>query len=350
MRVDDFDFELPPELIAERPAEPRDAARLLVWDGAIREGFHVRDLPGLLRAGDLLVLNDTKVIPARLYGRRERGDIAVEILLLKPLGNNKWQAMARPLKRLKPGDRVICEGGIEAELAGRDESGENAIFAFSLSDGDLLSRLEAAGAMPLPPYIVTKRKADERDREDYQTVFAREQGSVAAPTAGLHFTPELLKRLEAAGIMNARVTLHVGAGTFLPVKAETVAEHKMHAEWGRVDEAAAEAIRETKARGGRVIPVGTTAMRLIESAAADKGDGQIAPFMGETDIFITPGYRFRVADALLTNFHLPRSTLVMLVAALIGQEAQRALYAHAIAARYRFYSYGDASLLFRKEA
>lgn len=349
MRVDEFDFDLPPELIAERPAEPRDAARLLVWDGVIRDGFRVRDLPGLLRAGDLLVLNDTKVIPARLYGRRERGpnEVAVEMLLLKPMGEGRWQAMARPLKRLKPGDRVICEGGIEAELIGRDVTGENAVFAFGLSDGDLLSRLEAAGAMPLPPYIVAKRRADARDRADYQTVFARERGSVAAPTAGLHFTPELLQRLEAAGIGNTRVTLHVGAGTFLPVKADTVAEHKMHSEWGRVDEAAASAIRETKARGGRVIPVGTTAMRLIESAAAS---GEISPYMGETDIFITPGYRFRVADALLTNFHLPRSTLVMLVAALIGHEAQRALYAHAIAARYRFYSYGDASLLFRKDA
>ncbi len=345
MLVDDFDFHLPASLIAERPVSPRDAARLLLWpsDGA---EHHVRDLPDLLRPGDLLVFNDTKVIPARLFGRRERDPlVAVEVLLLKSLGQRLWSAMARPARRLKPGDRLLLDGGLVAEVAERLPGVDGLSLRIDRDDAELLPLLEQAGAMPLPPYIVAQRPADARDHADYQTVYAAKAGAVAAPTAGLHFTPELLRRLDERGIGRATVTLHVGAGTFLPVKAERVEEHRMHAEWGEVDEAAAEAIRAAKARGGRIVAVGTTSLRLLETAAREHGE--LRPWRGDTDIFITPGFRFRAVDALMTNFHLPRSTLVMLVAALVGQEAQRALYAKAIAEGYRFYSYGDSSLLFR---
>lgn len=348
MRISDFDFDLPPALIAERPASPRDAARLMVWrpeSGIDPTPRAVRDLPALLRPNDILVTNDTRVIPARLFGRRMRGDSTVEVeaLLLKSLGQRRWSAMARPMRRLKPGDRIDFAGGIAASVAGRAD--ENLLLDFDRDDAALLSALDRAGAMPLPPYIAAKRAADARDRSDYQTVFARDPGSVAAPTAGLHFTPDLLARLEEVGIARSQVTLHVGAGTFLPVKAERIEDHRMHAEWGEVTSETVAAIAEARAKGGRVIAVGTTSLRLLETAA--RATGMLAPFRGETDIFIAPGFRFQVADALLTNFHLPRSTLLMLVAAFVGLEAQRAIYARAIADRYRFYSYGDASLLFR---
>jgi S-adenosylmethionine:tRNA ribosyltransferase-isomerase len=346
MLVADFDFDLPPVLIAERPAVPREAARLLHYAGGIDpRALTVADLPQLLRPHDLLVFNDTKVIPARLYGRRERDpELRVEALLLKPIGERRWTAMAKPAKRLKPGDRVLFDGGIMAETVGRDD--EQIVFHFDRDDGALLQALETAGAMPLPPYIVAQRKADAQDRSDYQTVFAEKTGAIAAPTAGLHFTPALVERLKAAGVDFARVTLHVGAGTFLPVKVERVADHKMHAEWGEVTAETVAAIEAARAKGGRVIAIGTTSLRLLESAA--QACGRLRPFAGETDIFITPGFDFRVADGLMTNFHLPKSTLLMLVAAFVGLEGQRAIYAHAVAKGFRFYSYGDTSLLFRQ--
>ncbi len=352
MLVNDFDFDLPAQLIAERPAAPRDAARLLLWprDGSGDGREHiVRDLPGLLRPGDLLVFNDTKVIPARLYGRRERPPfVAAEALLLKALGGRLWSAMARPARRFKPGDRLLFDGGLVAEVAEKGEGVDGLVLRLDRDDAEMLLALEQAGAMPLPPYIVAQRRADARDREDYQTVYAARAGAIAAPTAGLHFTPDLLAALDARGIGRATVTLHVGAGTFLPVKAERVDEHRMHAEWGEVSDATAAAINATRAAGGRVVAVGTTSLRLLETAARASGEGQLVrPWQGDTDIFITPGFRFRVVDALMTNFHLPRSTLVMLVAAFIGWPEQRALYAQAIQQGYRFYSYGDSSLLFR---
>lgn len=345
MLVSDFDFDLPPALIAERPAVPREAARLLLHAGSIDpRALTVADLPGLLRPSDLLVFNDTKVIPARLYGRRERDpEVRVEALLLKPIGERRWTAMARPAKRLKPGDRVLFDGGIVAETLGRDD--DQIILRFDREDGDLLQALETTGSMPLPPYIVAQRRADAQDRTDYQTVFAEKTGAIAAPTAGLHFTPALIERLKAGGIGFARVTLHVGAGTFLPVKVDRVADHKMHAEWGEVTAETVAAIAGARAKGGRIIAIGTTSLRLLESAA--RGGG-LKPFAGDTDIFITPGFEFRVADGLLTNFHLPKSTLLMLVAAFVGQPAQRAIYAHAVEKGFRFYSYGDTSLLFRQ--
>ncbi len=344
MLVSDFDFELPPDLIAERPASPRDAARLLLWPSDGQE-HAVRELPDLLRPNDLLLFNDTKVIPARIDGRRERlPDVAVEALLLKPLGDRLWSAMAKPGRRLKVGDSIVFEGGLRAEVAERGEGVDGLRLRLDRPDTEVIAALEAAGAMPLPPYIAARRAADARDRSDYQTLFAQKSGAVAAPTAGLHFTPELRARLQAKGVQFAGVTLHVGAGTFLPVKAERVAEHRMHAEWGELGEETAAAIQAAKAAGGRVIAIGTTSLRLLESAALGGG---LKPFRGETDIFITPGFQFRVADGLMTNFHLPKSTLLMLVAAFIGQEAQRALYAQAVAARYRFFSYGDSSLLWR---
>lgn len=348
MLVSDFDFALPPELIAERPAHPRDAARLLLWPSDGHE-HAVRDLPELLRPNDLLVFNDTKVIPARIDGKRERlPEVAVEALLLKPLGDRLWSAMAKPGRRLKLGDVILFEGGLQAEVAERGEGVDGLRLRLDRPDADVVTALEAAGAMPLPPYIAARRAADARDRSDYQTLFADKPGAVAAPTAGLHFTPDLRARLQARGVKFAGVTLHVGAGTFLPVKAERVAEHRMHAEWGELSEATVAAIQTAKAAGGRVIAIGTTSLRLLESAARHGGrDGVLKPFRGETDIFITPGFRFHVADGLMTNFHLPKSTLLMLVAAFIGQQAQRALYAHAVAARYRFFSYGDSSLLWR---
>ncbi|PJI37884.1 tRNA preQ1(34) S-adenosylmethionine ribosyltransferase-isomerase QueA [Ferrovibrio sp.] len=345
MLVSDFDFELPPALIAERPAVPREAARLLLHVGSIdRREFTVADLPDLLRPNDLLVFNDTKVIPARLYGRRERDpEVRVEALLLKPIGEQRWTAMARPAKRLKSGDRVLFDDGIVAEAIGRED--DQIVLRFDRADGELLTALEDAGAMPLPPYIVAQRKADAQDKIDYQTVFAEKTGAIAAPTAGLHFTPALIETLKARGIGFARVTLHVGAGTFLPVKVDRIEDHKMHAEWGEVTEETVAAIRAAKAKGGRVIAIGTTSLRLLESAARDGG---LKPFRGDTDIFITPGFRFGVADGLMTNFHLPKSTLLMLVAAFVGLEGQRAIYAHAVQKGFRFYSYGDTSLLFRQ--
>lgn len=347
MLVSDFDFELPPALIAERPAVPREAARLLHFrDGSIDpQDWVVRDLPLLLKPDDLLVFNDTKVIPARLFGRRIRGpaEVKVEALLLKPLGRRRWSVMAKPARRLKSGDRIAFEGGIEAEMAERE--GEQLTLVFDRDDAELLAALERVGAMPLPPYIVAQRAADERDRTDYQTIFAEKLGAVAAPTAGLHFTPDLIDRLKEIGVRFARVTLHVGAGTFLPVKVEKVEEHRMHAEWGEVTPAAVEAVQAARAAGGRIIAVGTTSLRLLETAA--RAGGELQPFRGETDIFITPGFEFRVADGLITNFHLPKSTLLMLVAAFVGLDSQRAIYRHAVTKGFRFYSYGDTSLLFR---
>ena len=353
MRVDLFDFDLPPERIALRPVEPREAARLLVVrPGNVQEfeDRHVGDLPDLLAPGDALVVNDTRVLPARLDGVRSRAggsDVRVEAMLHKRLTPECWLALARPGKRLAVGDTILFqspegEARLAATIAAKGEGGEvNLRFAVT---GPLLDEAVArVGHMPLPPYIAARRAEDAQDRADYQTMFARDEGSVAAPTAGLHFTPPLVQRLEARGIALHRVTLHVGAGTFLPVKAEDTNGHRMHAEWGEVSATTAEALNAVKARGGRVITVGSTATRLIESASAF---GRVEPWVGETDIFITPGYRFRFTDAMMTNFHLPRSTLVMLVAALVGHETQKRAYTHAIAAGYRFYSYGDACLLF----
>jgi S-adenosylmethionine:tRNA ribosyltransferase-isomerase len=343
----DFDFDLPEALIALRPVRPRRAARLLVAHGAAIADSRVEELPRWLRPGDLLVFNDTRVIPARLEGVRRRptrdgtGEAAIEATLLDREGPARWRALARPGRRLRPGDRIAFRG-LAAEVAGKVPGGL-VTLAFDRAGPELDAAIEAAGAMPLPPYIASRRGVDLQDREDYQTVFARRPGSVAAPTAALHFDAELLDALAAAGILSATVTLHVGAGTFLPVAGDDIARHRMHAEWGEVTEPAAAAIAAARASGGRIVPVGTTALRLIETAAAG---GAIAPFARTTDIFIRPGYRFRVADGLMTNFHLPRSTLIMLVAALMGLGTQRAIYAHAIRERYRFFSYGDASLLF----
>ena len=343
MRLDDFDFDLPPDRIAQQPARPRDVARLLVVqrDGVLDRV--IRDLPGLLRQGDLLVVNDTRVIPVRLTGRR--GEAKVEVTLHKAEGAGVWRAFAKPAKRLTPGDRLVF-GRLAAEVAAKGEGGE-VTLAFDRQGDALAQALEAEGAMPLPPYI--RRAAPEAtDRADYQTLFAARPGAVAAPTAGLHFTPDLLAAVEARGVMLAKVTLHVGAGTFLPVRAERVEEHKMHAEWGEVGAAAAEAVQRTRAGGGRVVAVGTTALRLLETAA--RADGTVRPFSGETDLFILPGYPFKAVDVLMTNFHLPKSTLFMLVSAFAGTARMRAAYAHAIAAGYRFYSYGDACLLEREAA
>jgi S-adenosylmethionine:tRNA ribosyltransferase-isomerase len=350
----DFDFDLPDDRIALRPASPRTAARLLVVpDDAPFQDLCVADLPSLLRAGDMLVFNDTRVIPARLFGVRERdgASVRVEALLHRRLGPAAWSAFMRPGKRLRVGDRVrfeALEGGadpLDAAVEGKDEGGEVQL-AFDLAGPALDDAVRAVGQMPLPPYIAAKRAEDVQDQTDYQTVYAREDGSVAAPTAGLHFTPELLAELGARGVGHAFVTLHVGAGTFLPVKTDVIAEHRMHAEYGEVSAETAAALNAARAAGGRIVCVGTTSLRLLESAATPTGE--IAPFAGETYIFIRPGYRFRAADALLTNFHLPKSTLLMLVAALAGLDRTRAAYAHAVAHGYRFYSYGDASLWTRK--
>jgi S-adenosylmethionine:tRNA ribosyltransferase-isomerase len=356
MQLADFDFNLPDDLIALRPASPRDSSRLLVVapDGSMADR-KVSDLPEALRPGDVLVVNDTKVIPARLKGVRIRGEssVAVEATLLKRLNGHTWTAFMKPGKRLALGDRVafgetrdgVCLlGALNATVKAKGEGGEITL-AFDFSGPDLDAAIAERGAMPLPPYIAAKRKEDDQDLADYQTVYAEEEGSVAAPTAGLHFTPDLLARLEAMGVTLVRVTLHVGAGTFLPVKTESLDDHVMHSEYGEIDAQAAAAINAARAAGGRVICVGTTSLRLVESAAGE--DGQVAPFAGETAIFITPGYRFKVADGLMTNFHLPKSTLFMLVCALAGTKVMRAAYAHAIATGYRFYSYGDSSLLWR---
>jgi S-adenosylmethionine:tRNA ribosyltransferase-isomerase len=346
MKLDDFDFDLPEELIATRPARPRSSARLLVADGAGTRDAHVFDLPRILRPGDRLILNDTRVIPARLSGHRTRegaqgpATARIEVTLMEPQADGTWSALAKPLRKLREGETVVFPGGLSAEVA---SLGEGLRLRFNLAGEAFDAALEAAGAMPLPPYIAGKRAPDERDREDYQTVWAARSGAVAAPTASLHFDEALVAALGEAGIDFTFVTLHVGAGTFLPVTVEDVTTHRMHAEWGEVRAAAAEEINATRAAGGRIVPVGTTALRLIETAAA--ADGTMRPFEGETDIFIYPGYAWKIADALMTNFHLPKSTLMMLVSALMGEARIREIYAHAIAGRYRFFSYGDASLL-----
>jgi len=347
VKLADFDFDLPEDLIATRPARPRSSARLLVAQGDAIHDAIVRDLGDWLRPGDRLVLNDTAVIPARLSGARRRhgpqGETLakMEVTLLEPGADGTWQAMVKPLKKLQTGDVVEFAAGLQAELLAKDLG--QAKLRFNLEGDAFDAALAQAGAMPLPPYIAARRAADDHDKTDYQTVWARNPGAVAAPTASLHFDEGLLAALHDMGVTFTHVTLHVGAGTFLPVKVEDVTTHKMHAEWGVVSEQAAAEIAATKAAGGRVIPVGTTALRLIESAARDSG--QIAPWEGETDIFIYPGFDFCVTDALMTNFHLPKSTLMMLVSALIGVEQVRQIYAHAVADRYRFFSYGDASLL-----
>jgi S-adenosylmethionine:tRNA ribosyltransferase-isomerase len=339
MRVDLFDFDLPPERIALRPASPRDSARLLLLENGQTEDRVVRDLPDLLRAGDCLVFNDTRVIPAQLEGRR--GDAKIGATLHKREGPRDWIAFVRNAKRVRIGDRIDFGADVTAIAAARNDDGSILLSFEGEEPVEVL--LERAGRMPLPPYIAGKRPTDARDREDYQTMFAREEGAVAAPTAALHFTPDLIAALDARGIGHATLTLHVGAGTFLPVKADDTAEHLMHAEWGRIDAATADRLNAVRHNGGRLIAVGTTSLRLIESASGE--DGVIRPFEGDTRIFITPGYRFRGIDGLLTNFHLPRSTLFMLVSALMGLDRMQAAYAHAIAEGYRFYSYGDASLL-----
>ena len=357
MRVDLFDYVLPPERIALAPASPRESARLLhVPAAGAFADLTVADLPALIRPGDALVVNDTRVIPARLDGYRTRGEAVarIEAMLVKRLDPSRWRALARPAKKLKIGERVrfgeapeaaaCLLGALDATVEEKGEGGE-ITFAFDFSGPMLDEAIERIGQTPLPPYIAARRPAGAGDRRDYQTIFADEPGAVAAPTAGLHFTPELMRRIAEAGAEVHRVTLHVGAGTFLPVKAEDTAGHLMHAEWGRLDAGAAEALNAARRKGGRIVAVGTTSLRLLESAAGP--DGLLRPFAAETDIFITPGYRFRAVDALLTNFHLPRSTLLMLVSAFAGRERILAAYAHAIEAGYRFYSYGDACFLER---
>jgi S-adenosylmethionine:tRNA ribosyltransferase-isomerase len=339
VRVDLFDFELPSERIALRPARPRDSARLLLVDGLRTEDRLVSDLPDVLNRGDCLVFNDTRVLPAQLEGRR--GDAKVGATLHKRVGPRSWIAFVRNAKRVRSGDRLDFGGGVSA-FAG-DRTGDGSILIEFAGDEPVELLLERAGRVPLPPYIAGKRPTDAQDATDYQTMFAREEGAVAAPTAALHFTPELIAALETAGVEHATLTLHVGAGTFLPVKAEDTADHHMHAEWGRIDAATAHRLNQVRHSGRRVIAVGTTVLRLLETACDD--GGVIQPFEGDTSIFITPGYRFRAIDGLMTNFHLPRSTLFMLVSALMGRERMQDVYAHAIAAGYRFYSYGDASLL-----
>ncbi len=349
MKVDDFDFELPPENIALHPVEPRDSARMLVVrPGAALADRHVRDLLTLLRAGDVLVVNDTRVLPAELTGARVRGELraGVSFNLHKRVDAASWKAFARPAKKLEKGDRLELgdDGSIIATVSDKAEGGE-VTLRFELAGAELDEIIKAHGAMPLPPYIGLKRGLEERDKSDYQTVYARKDGAVAAPTAGLHFTPELLDELTALGVTIERVTLHVGAGTFLPVKADDTADHKMHAEWGELPAEVVERILAAKTKGGRIVAVGTTSLRLLETASRD---GELKPFTGDTDIFITPGYRFNAVDVLMTNFHLPRSTLFMLVSAFAGFDTMHAAYRHAIATGYRFYSYGDSSLLFRE--
>ena len=365
MRVDLFDFDLPPERIALRPAEPRDSARLLVVDpegrsgGAPLQDRVVRDLPALLAPGDVLLVNDTKVIPARLRGLRDRaGNIArIEATLHKRESDNSWRAFARPAKRLQPGDRIrfgdgsesfACElAHLDAEVKQRDDGGE-VLLEFSLTGAVLDEAIERIGEMPLPPYIAGRRTADAKDNADYQTLFASVSGAVAAPTASLHFTPNLVAALCERGVEVVSATLHVGAGTFLPVKTPDTDDHVMHSEYGVLTEQAAEGLNAARAAGKRIVVAGTTSLRILESATRE--DGTVAPFRGNTSIFITPGYRFRAADIMLTNFHLPRSTLFMLVSAFCGLDVMQAAYRHAIAEQYRFYSYGDACLLFRSDA
>jgi S-adenosylmethionine:tRNA ribosyltransferase-isomerase len=356
MRVDLFDFDLPRELIAQRPARPRDAARLLVVGGDGLADRRMLDLPDLLLPGDLLVLNDTRVIPTRLVGRR--GDATVEVTLhwlgaltagARPSEGSDGRPMvagfARPARRLRPGDRIVFAPDLEAEVLAKGERGE-IFFDFQCSTASLIERLRTVGTMPLPPYIQRARGGDPRDADDYQTLFARRDGAVAAPTAALHFTPRLMAALEARGVRHAFLTLHVGAGTFLPVTVAHTEDHRMHAEWYQVSAATSDLIERTQRTGGRVVAVGTTVLRTLETIAAR--DGRVRASTGETRLFVTPGHRFRVVDRLLTNFHLPRSTLLMLVAAFAGLARMRSAYAHAVAERYRFYSYGDACLLDRE--
>ena len=365
MKTADFDFDLPEDRIALRPADPRDSARLLVVDGDALQDRIIRDLPDFLRPGDALVFNDTRVIPARLSGVRQRpnpvvggpeGDtltVEVEATLHHRDAPDVWSAFMKPGKRIKPGDRIrfglsiaaACDlGRLDATVAAKGDDGLITL-KFDLSGPALDDAIRDVGVMPLPPYIAAKRPEDDRDRSDYQTVYAQHDGSVAAPTAGLHFTPALLDAIRARGVSTHAVTLHVGAGTFLPVKADDLADHRMHSEWGEVSPETAAALNAVHAAGGRIICVGTTSLRLLESATAE--DGEIRPFHGDTAIFITPGYRFRAVDVLMTNFHLPKSTLFMLVSAFAGQAVMKTAYAHAVADGYRFYSYGDGSLLFR---
>ena len=342
MRVDDFDFHLPDNLIAERPAVPRDAAKMLVVGQDLQDRI-VRDLPLLLRPGDILVSNDTRVIPARLRGLR--GQAGVEVTILERVGLARWTAFARPAKKLKAGDRIVFADDFAALVAEKGDRGQ-VVLTFEADDAAVLGLVERYGQMPLPPYI-RQGRADDRDSRDYQTIFAREQGAVAAPTAGLHFTDELLNALAARAVNRTTVTLHVGAGTFLPVMVDDTKDHVMHSETGVLNAATIAAIQQTRAQGGRVVAVGTTSLRLLESAASP--DGTLQPFAGSTAIFITPGYRFRAVDVLMTNFHLPRSTLFMLVSAFAGLDRMRRAYDHAIGGGYRFYSYGDASLLERND-
>jgi len=358
MRTDLFDFELPAASIALRPASPRDAAKMLVVqrDGVLRDG-RIADLPQWLEAGDQLVVNDTKVIAAQLRGRRigQSTEPKIEATLIRRIDGSRWRALVKPARKLSPGDivrfgnegKVCLLGHLDAQVEHKGDDGEITL-SFSFHGPALDQAIADLGSPPLPPYIASRRAPDERDAADYQTMFATNEGAVAAPTAGLHFTPALENALRVHGVGIERVTLHVGAGTFLPVKAEDTAGHKMHSEWGSVSRATAEALNAARAKGGRIVAVGTTSLRLLESATAD--DGTIQPYSGETAIFITPGYRFRAVDILLTNFHLPRSTLFMLVSAFSGLDTMKNAYAHAIAAGYRFYSYGDACLLFRARA
>jgi S-adenosylmethionine:tRNA ribosyltransferase-isomerase len=344
VRVELFDFELPEELVAQRPSEPREAARLLVVGEGL-EDRRVGDLPELLAPGDLLVLNDSRVLPTRFWGRR--GEVAVEATLVEPADDRSWWALARPGRRLRPGDRVRLGRDLEAEVAAKDADGR-VLLTFERAGAELARAIEEQGAMPLPPYIRRPPGGDPRDRRDYQPIQARIEGSVAAPTASLHLTEALLERLAARGVERASVTLHLGLGTFAPVKVADTAEHRMHPEHGTVPAETVRAIARARARGGRIVAVGTTVLRALESRAT--GNGEVEPGGFATDLFVTPGFRFRVVDRLVTNFHLPRSTLFMLVCAFAGLERMRAAYARAIAARYRFFSYGDACLLDRAEA
>ena len=343
MKVSDFDFDLPPELIAQAPAEPRDSARLL-HIGETLSDLGVKDLPSLLSPGDIMVFNNTKVIPSRLVGRR--GEAGVEVTLHKQETESTWWAFARPAKKLRPGDTLVFAEEFSCLVEGKRDGGE-VLLAFEDGQenplGALMAGLEKYGYMPLPPYIKREKGGSVEDRADYQTMYAKRDGAVAAPTAGLHFTDALMTALEARGIEKAFVTLHVGAGTFLPVKVDDTDDHVMHAEWGELDQETADKINRARAMGGKVVPVGSTSLRLLESAADDSG--LLHPFTGETDIFITPGYKFKITDKMVTNFHLPKSTLFMLIAALAGTERVKSAYSHAIAARYRFFSYGDASLI-----
>ena len=354
MRVELFDFELPTDRIALRPARPRDAARMLCIAGEAIGDYMVRDLPSLLRAGDVLVFNDTRVIPAQLEGRRGRSvdgpqsgpEPKIGATLHKRAGPREWWAFVRNARRVRVGDAIDFGHGVTASLVEKGDDG--ALLLSFHGDEPVELLLDRAGSMPLPPYIASKRATDEADAQDYQTMFADQPGAVAAPTAALHFTPALLGALDAAGIARVTLTLHVGAGTFLPVKADDTNDHRMHAEWGRIDPATADRLNAARANGGRIIAVGTTSLRLLESACGE--DGLVHPFEGDTAIFITPGYRFKAIDGLMTNFHLPRSTLFMLVSALMGLDTMQAAYAHAIAEGYRFYSYGDSSLLLPQPA